>query len=888
MLDETPKQARASMNADNKAENKTESQKATELVAVSELLPPNLFLIPVSHTTLFPGMVVPLILPEGKLSKTIEFVLEGAGYVGVLLIQNPDEKNVGVGPGAAMAAAMGHTGESNIEYIDTAVAAEKFGQQTLTNEKGERGGFLRYGIAAKVLKKINLPDNQISVLLSGLQRFELKQLASSEPHYVGNVEYLHDNIERGTELEALMRSALQQFKAVSKDNPLISEEVKVALVNVDGPGKLADFMASVLIRDTDVYQDFIATHDVQDRLHKLLVLLKKEQDVQAVQRKIQDDINEKVTEAQREYYLNEQLKSIQKELGRFTDERAKLTDKFKKRLEGKSLKPEVQQRLQEEIDKLQNLHEQSSEYSVSLNYLDWATSLPWGVRTAECHDLGLARRVLEEDHFGLKEVKERILEFLAVKKLKNNSSGTILCLVGPPGTGKTSLGKSIARALNRKFFRFSVGGMRDEAEIKGHRRTYVGAMPGKLIQGLKRMGSQNPVFLIDEIDKMGTGWASGGDPASALLELLDPEQNSEFLDHYLDIPFDCSDVFFITTANTLDSIPRPLLDRMEVIELHGYSDGEKLHITKQYLLPKSLEKNALKRNQIKVSDAAIRYIASRYARESGVRNLEKQLDRISRKVAFKIATGKATHVDIKEPKVVEKFLGAPPFIPETAWKKPSVGVSTGLAWTSHGGEVLMVESVLVPGKGGLVMTGTLGQVMQESANLAYTLVRKQAKRLGLEERFFEKNQLHLHVPSGATPKDGPSAGVTMVASMFSLVGNIPLRPGIAMTGEVTLSGRVLPVGGIKEKLLAAKRSGIFTIVIPAANAKDLKEIDAETKAGLRIIKISKVKDLLTLLFAKERVLKRNTPRKLPAKPVLKTVVPLIRKNGSLVRTPLHS
>lgn len=847
MLEDTPKAA--------------DKSKTGEIIPVAELLPPNLFLIPVSHTTLFPGMVVPLILPEGKLTKTIEYVLEGTGYVGVNLIHAAEDKAVAVGPGSAIATAMGHTAEEVAAPApaDASADAASVVERMAKPSTEERGGFLRYGVAAKVLKKINLPDNQVSVLLSGLQRFELKQLASSDPYYVGNVEYLHDDVKRGTELEALMRSALQQFKQVSKDNPLISEEVKVALVNVDGPGKLADFMASVLIRDTEVYQEFLSTVDVQERLHKLLVLLKKEQDVQAVQRKIQDDINEKVTEAQREYYLNEQLKSIQRELGRFTDERAKITDKFKKRLEGKKLKPEVATRLQEEIDKLQNLHEQSSEYSVSLNYLDWATSLPWGVRSEENHDLAHARKILDKDHFGLKDVKERILEFLAVKKLKNNSSGTILCFVGPPGTGKTSLGKSIARALNRKFFRFSVGGMRDEAEIKGHRRTYVGAMPGKLIQGMKRVGAQNPVFLIDEIDKMGTGWASGGDPASALLELLDPEQNGEFLDHYLDIPFDCSEVFFITTANTLDSIPRPLLDRMEIIQLHGYSDGEKLHIAKQYLLPKSLEKNALKRSHVKVSDTAVRYIAARYARESGVRNLEKQLDRIFRKVAYKIATGKSESVDIKDSKLVEKYLGPPPFIPETAWKIPSVGVSTGLAWTSHGGEVLMVESVLVSGRGGLVLTGTLGDVMKESANIAFTLARKHAKKLGLEERFFEKNQMHLHVPAGATPKDGPSAGVTMIASMYSLLSDIPLRGGIAMTGEVTLSGRVLPVGGIKEKLLAAKRSGIYTVIIPRANAKDMKEIDQETKRDMKILKAGHIRELFKILFTPEREKKRRAP-----------------------------
>lgn len=802
-----------------------------ELVPVSDLLPPHLFLLPVTQTSLFPGMIVPLVIPEGRLSQMVEHVLSGSGYLGVILPTQKESMEAASGPSTTL------TGLP-AEHPESVVAAP-----------GEREGFSQFGVAAKVLKKINLPDNQVSILLTGLQRFELKRVVSKEPYHVGNVRYLVDQLERDTELEALLRAALGQFKQISKDNPLISEEVKVALVNIDGPGKLADFMASILLRDVKDYQDFLSTADVRERLRKLLVLLQREQDVQSVQRKIQEDIHQKVSQAQREFYLNEQLKLIQKELGRASDDKSKLVAKFQERLKTRTLGPEAAKRIEEEMEKLNVLNEQSSEFSVAINYLDWATALPWGVRSKENLSLTHARRVLNEDHFGLKDVKERILEFLAVKKLKASNEGTILCLVGPPGTGKTSLGKSIARSLDRKFFRFSVGGMRDEAEIKGHRRTYVGAMPGKLIQGLKRVGTQNPVFLIDEIDKISTGWASGGDPASALLELLDPEQNKDFLDHYLDIPFDCSEVLFITTANSLDTIPPALLDRMEVISLVGYTDSEKLHIARNYLIPKQLEKNALKPQATTLSDRALRQVISHYARESGVRNLERQIGRIFRKIAYKVANNRGETFKIDTPAQIEKLLGPPPFHPEEIL--PSVpGVATGLAWTQYGGEVLTVESAAVEGRGGLVMTGTLGKVMQESANLAYTFVREQTARAQtkIPKRYFDKHTLHVHVPAGATPKDGPSAGVTLAASLYSLISQKPLKKGIAMTGEITLSGRVLPVGGIKEKLLAAKRSGIHTVMLPKENDRDLRKIDAETKKGLRIIKVSTVREAFRHLF----------------------------------------
>lgn len=801
----------------------SKDKEGSDIVSVSELLPPNLPLLPTAPTNLFPGMILPLVLPEGKLIKVVDHVLEGAGYLG-LVFPEGEHQPLATGP------------------------------TTLGNGPGPEmkssGGFHRYGVAVKVMKKINLPDNKASVLVTGLERFELKNVVAKEPHLVGAVKYIYEKTEKSVEIEAMLRSAIQQFKVISKDNPLITEEMKVALVNITGPGRLADFMASVLSRDLQDYLDFLSIEDVGGRLERLLLLLRKEMDLQSVQRKIQDEINQKITSQQKEFYLQEQLKFIEKELGRSTDDRARVLDKYRTRLDAVNPPQEVRARIEEELEKLGSLHEQSSEYSVSLNYVDWATSLPWGVRSQESHALLEAKKVLDHDHFGLNDVKERILEFLAVKKLKKNAEGSILCFVGPPGTGKTSLGKSIARALHRKFFRFSVGGMRDEAEIKGHRRTYVGAMPGKMIQGMKRVGVKNPVFLIDEVDKLGNGFHTGGDPSSALLELLDPEQNTEFLDHYLDIPFDCSEVFFILTANTVDSIPPALLDRMEVIPLRGYSDNEKLEIAKRYLLPKQLKKNALKRGQLRLSDESLRHIITHYAREAGVRNLEKQLARICRKIAYKVAMGRVEKLVIDDKKQIGKLLGIPPFSPERELTKELPGVATGLAWTSFGGEVLFIESSVVDGKGGLSLTGSLGDVMKESGHIATMVLRNRGKKLGLSPDYFERHHLHLHVPAGATPKDGPSAGLTMLVSLYSLLLGRPVRKDVAMTGEITLTGQVLPVGGIKEKLLAAKRAGVHTVVLPRLNARDLKEVEAEVRSGVKVVMVKNVDEALRYLLPK--------------------------------------
>ncbi|NBX92696.1 MAG: endopeptidase La [Proteobacteria bacterium] len=805
--------------------------KGVELIPVEQTYPTVLPLLPIAQATLFPGMVIPVILPEGKLTQTIEKAATAQDYVGVVLVQEPhSEKPVGTGPSTSV----------------TGVPAKgTVGGESSKTAKGH-SPFYSYGVLAKVIKKINLPDNQISVLLSGLQRFHVKSLVSQDPLFVAQVEYIPETMKRDTEMEALLRSALTQFKALAKDNPLISEEVKVALVNIDGPEKLADFIASVFVRDVKDYQDFLAHGDVKERLHRLLLILKKEREVQAVQKQISDEINQKVSAAQREFYLQEQLRVIQKELGKGQD-KGSLDQRFRDRLKGKQLSAEVKSRIEEEFQKLETLNEQSSEYSVALNYLDWATSLPWGEVSKENHDLNRSEKVLDRDHYGLKDVKSRILEFLAVKKLKGTAEGTIICLVGPPGTGKTSLGKSIAEVLGRKFFRFSVGGMRDEAEIKGHRRTYVGAMPGKIIQGLKRTGTENPVFLIDEIDKMGI-FTQTGDPASALLEVLDPEQNKDFLDHYLDLPVDCSKIFFITTANTTDSIPSALLDRMEVIRVSGYTDKEKYHIAKKHLIPKLRAQTALPSSALELSDRAVFQIIHRYARESGLRNLEKQFAKLFRKAAFRLASGNRRPLKLNTEKSLEKYLGVPPYQPEVNVHQGILGVATGLAWTAFGGEILYVESRAIEGKGGITLTGSLGEVMQESANIAFTFMRQKASALRLEEGYFEKNHIHLHVPQGATPKDGPSAGVTLTCSLYSLLSQKPFPAGLAMTGELSLTGRVLPVGGIKEKLLAAKRTGIKHVILPKANEADLKEINPEVWKGMKLKFVSTMDECLKLGF----------------------------------------
>ncbi|MBP7096210.1 MAG: endopeptidase La, partial [Spirochaetia bacterium] len=637
-----------------------------------------------------------------------------------------------------------------------------------------------------------------------------------------------------------------EMKQVSENNPLFSEEMRLNMINIDHPGKIADFIASILNVDRKEQQKILETLDVRERMEKVLVFIKREQELLKIQKRIQGEINEKIEKSQRDYFLREELKAIKAELGMPTDSKSGEHQKFKEKIEAFAFSGEVKEQVEQELEKFALMDPNSSEFIVTRNWLDLVCSLPWKEPLSAGFDIAKAQETLEADHYGLKDVKERILEYLAVRKLKQDSKGSILCLVGPPGVGKTSVGKSIARALGKEFFRFSVGGMRDEAEIKGHRRTYVGAMAGKILQGLKIAKKRDPVFMIDEIDKMGSSYQ--GDPSSALLEALDPEQNHAFRDHYLDLPFDISNVFFIVTANTLDTIPAPLRDRMEIIQLPGYVDTEKLEIAKRYLVPKSLEKHGLKKSQVKFTRDALVHVAESYAREAGVRNLEKLIDKVNRKIAKAVVMdGKAKEVFRVDKPGLEKYLGKPFFDADEVKRADAPGLAVGLAWTSMGGDTLIIEAVANPGKEGFKLTGQMGDVMKESANIAYTYVRKlAAERYGVSAKWFEERQVHLHIPEGATPKDGPSAGITMAIALLSLVLGRKIKDRVAMTGELSLSGQVLPIGGLKEKTVAAKRNKVREIIIPKRNAKDVDEIPEHVRKGIVFHPVERFEDVLAI------------------------------------------
>jgi len=628
--------------------------------------------------------------------------------------------------------------------------------------------------------------------------------------------------------------------------------MKLTFVNVDEPGKIADFVTSILNLEKNEYQEVLETINVKKRLERVLRLLQKEMEVLSLQRKIQNQINEKVDRQQREFFLREQLKAIRSELGVEDDERSREVREWKKKAAEAGLKGEAKEKVEEEIEKLSMMDVNSAEYSVTRNYIEIVLSLPWSTATIDSLDINRAEKILNHDHYALEDVKKRILEFLAVRKLKPDARGSIICLVGPPGVGKTSLGRSIARALNKKFFRMSLGGMRDEAEIKGHRRTYIGAMPGKIVQGIKICKSRNPVFMLDEIDKLGQSFQ--GDPASALLEVLDPEQNVEFRDHYLDVPFDLSDVFFITTANTLDTIPQVLVDRMEVIRLSGYITEEKYEIARRYLMPKQIERHGLPKGAIKIDKSGFLYIINSWAREAGVRNLERQIERICRKTAAVAArTGKLPKNGF-DSRTIREQLGAEIYIDDEIGGIDRPGVALGLAWTSYGGATLMIESIGVGAeKGGAIkLTGQMGDVMGESANIAYSYVQHIFTGDEKAERYFRSHIVHLHIPAGATPKDGPSAGITMACSMYSLVTGKPIRKNLAMTGELTLTGKVFPVGGIKEKVIAARRARVKEIILPAQNKKDLEEIPPYIKKGLKFHPVASITDVIGIAFTKQR------------------------------------
>jgi ATP-dependent Lon protease len=695
------------------------------------------------------------------------------------------------------------------------------------------------GTIGTVLQLLKLPDGTVKVLVEGGQRARIQRFADNELFFQAHAEVIGEKPGAQQEIEALARTVVAQFEQYIKLNKKIPPEVLVSINQIEEPGKLADTVASHLTLKIAEKQELLETETVSERLEKVFGYMEGEIGVLQVEKRIRNRVKRQMEKTQREYYLNEQLKAIQKELGEGEDgkdEMAELEDKINKT----KLTKEAHDKAVGELKKLRSMSPMSAEATVVRNYLDWMLSLPWHKRTKIKRDINDAERVLNADHFGLEKVKERILEYLAVQQRMKKLKGPILCLVGPPGVGKTSLGKSVARATGRNFVRMSLGGMRDEAEIRGHRRTYIGSMPGKVLQGMKKAKSSNPLFLLDEVDKLGQDWR--GDPSSALLEVLDPEQNSTFNDHYLEVDYDLSDVLFVTTANTL-RMPQPLMDRMEIIRLPGYTEDEKIEIAKRHLIPKQIKAHGLRKGEWSISDEALRDLCRYYTREAGVRNMEREIANLTRKAIKDILTKKGDRVAVTR-RNLEKYAGVRRFRFGEVESEDLVGVTTGLAWTEVGGELLTIEAVTLPGKGRVTATGKLGDVMKESVQAAESFVKSRSLAYGIKPPMFEKRDIHVHVPEGATPKDGPSAGVAMVTSIVSVLTGIPVRRDIAMTGEITLRGRVLPIGGLKEKLLAALRGGLKTVLIPADNEKDLAEIPDNVKRGLKIIAARTVDEVL--------------------------------------------
>ena len=785
-----------------------------ELMPIEQLLPNNLFILPVTGNPVFPGLFTPLMITDTPDVEIVNQAIKHGGFLGLLLVKDEGE-------------------------------SEEYTAENLYS----------VGTVAKIVKKIKLPDGGISIFISTLKRFETKQFYPSGPYLVAEVRYLDDIEDEVDELRAWTRLLLSEMKSLTKNNQLFSEEMRLNMVNIDHPGKLADFIASILNVERRQQQEILETLVVRRRIEKVLVFIKNEQNIAQVQAKIQARVNQKLEKNQREYFLREELKSIQQELGMTTNPKVELINRLKAKFKNLPLNEEAKETVERELSRLEGMEPSSPEYALTRTYLEIISDLPWKDPKPENFSIDSARRILERDHYGMRDVKDRILEFLAVRKKKQDTKGSIICLVGPPGVGKTSVGVSIARALKKEYFRFSVGGMNDESEIKGHRRTYIGAMPGKIIQGLRITKTKNPVFLIDEIDKMGISYQ--GDPASALLEVLDPEQNSTFRDTYLDVPFDLSQVLFITTANTLETIPRPLLDRMEVIELSGYTSDEKLAIGRKYLVPKSLEKHGLTKGEVKYSTAILRKIADEYAREAGVRNYEKSLHKIHRKIALRLIESppESLPIVVDESMLVE-LLGEPIFVEDEILKADRPGMAIGLAWTSMGGDTLIIEAQNTAGKGEIKLTGQLGDVMQESVSIAYTWVKAHADERNIDPAWFEHNAVHLHVPEGATPKDGPSAGITMTVALYSLVTGQVMAPNLAMTGELTLKGKVMPIGGLKEKVLAARRNKITDIIIPKFNKRDLDKLDETVTKGITFHQVGTIEEVLAIAFPCDATRKR--------------------------------
>jgi len=723
-------------------------------------------------------------------------------------------------------------------------------QKDFNIEVPEPSDLYNIGTICMIMRMLRLPDGRLKILVQGISKAKALDFYQSEVFYMAKIEKIEDEAikEITIEHEALIRTVKEQLEKVISLGKNILPDAMVIIENIDEPGRLADLIASNLGLKSDQAQEILEINNPIERLKKINEILNREIQLLTIQQKIQKDAKNEIDKTQREYFLREQLKAIQRELGDI-DEKAEEITEFRKKIEEAKMPEKVKEEAEKQLKRLERMHPESAESAVIRTYLEWLTELPWSRSTEDRLDIKSAKDVLDKDHYDLEKVKERILEYLSVRKLKDKMKGPILCFIGPPGVGKTSLGRSIAKALGREFVRISLGGVRDEAEIRGHRRTYVGALPGRIIQGIRQAGKNNPVFMLDEIDKLGMDFR--GDPSSALLEVLDPEQNNSFVDHYLAVPFDLSKVMFICTGNIADTIPSALKDRMEIIYLSGYTEEEKLQIAKKYLIPKQIEEHGLNPSILKISDKAIRYIITHYTREAGVRNLEREIANLCRKVAKYIAEGKKKKFYVTAQKV-PKFLGAPKYLPEEELKKEEVGVATGLAWTEAGGDVIYVEATIMKGKGNLILTGQLGDIMKESAQAALSYVKSKAKELKIEEKLFSNSDLHIHVPAGAIPKDGPSAGITMASAIASVFTGKPLRKDVAMTGEITLRGRVLPIGGLKEKVLAAKRMGIKTVIIPKRNKKDLEELPKYVKEGMKFILVESMDQVLRHIFSKTK------------------------------------
>ena len=742
--------------------------------------------------------------------------------------------------------------EKSIRALDEAMSDNKqillVAQQSAEVDEPKAEDLHRVGTLSNILQLLKLPDGTIKVLVEGTQRARIIDLQDSEDHFSAQISLIETpKLEDDKELEIMSRSIVNLFDQYVKLNKKVPPEILTSLSGIDDPARLADTIAAHMSLKLEEKQKVLETEDVRERLEHIMALIEGELDILQVEKRIRGRVKQQMEKSQREYYLNEQMKAIQKELGDM-DEAPNELDDLAKKIEEAGMPKEAREKAEAELNKLKMMSPMSAEATVVRNYIDWLVSVPWKKKTRVRNDLARAEKILNEDHYGLEKVKERILEYLAVQQRVKKLRGPILCLVGPPGVGKTSLGKSIARATGRKYTRMSLGGVRDEAEIRGHRRTYIGSMPGKIIQNLSKVGVRNPLFLLDEIDKMAMDFR--GDPSSALLEVLDPEQNNTFVDHYLEVEYDLSDVMFVATSNSLN-IPGPLLDRMEVIRLAGYTEDEKTNIAINYLIPKQLKNNGLKASELTIQKSAIVDIIRHYTREAGVRNLEREIAKICRKVVKEHLLKKTVRKTVVSSKNLEKYLGVPRFRYGKAEEKDQIGQVTGLAWTEVGGELLTIETGVVPGKGAIIRTGQLGDVMKESIEAARTVVRSRADVLGIPDDFFEKHDLHVHVPEGATPKDGPSAGIGMCTALVSAITRIPVRADVAMTGEITLRGEVLPIGGLKEKLLAAHRGGITTVIIPQENEKDLAEIPKNIKSKLEIIPVRWVDEVLDIALTKQ-------------------------------------